>query len=293
MGQQWPLRILLAEDNATNQKLALRLLARMGYDADVAANGLEVLQALKRQAYDVVLMDVQMPEMDGLEATRQLRRVLPETRQPHVIAMTANAMQGDRERCLAAGMNDYVSKPIRVQDLVQALSKSRPLAVDQEPGGAPVLEDTAEPEGGDLEPREKKEAKTSSRPSTSLEPVPNGMVLDPTALDNLLSILGGEFPYLVELIDSFLEDAPQLLTELNQSLEGEDMAGVQRVAHSLKSNGADFGATRFSDLCKQLEMVGKSGRLNGAVELADQLVKEYERVEDALASVRREGKIPT
>ncbi len=128
MGQQWPLRILLAEDNATNQKLALRLLDRMGYRADVAANGLEVLEALERQVYDVVLMDVQMPEMDGLEATRSLRRDLPEIRQPHVIAMTANAMQGDREMCLAAGMDDYVSKPIRIEELVEALSKSRPLA---------------------------------------------------------------------------------------------------------------------------------------------------------------------
>ena len=135
MGQQWPLRILLAEDNATNQKLALRLLARMGYHADVAANGLEALEALERQLYDVVLMDVQMPEMDGLEATRHIRRELPEARQPRVIAMTANAMQGDREMCLAAGMDDYVSKPIRIEELVEALSKSRPLAASQEGAG--------------------------------------------------------------------------------------------------------------------------------------------------------------
>src|SRR4030065_516478 len=100
MGQKWPLRVLLAEDNATNQKLALRILARIGYRADVAANGLEAIEALNRQGYDVVLMDVQMPELDGLETTRRLRRELPDARQPHVIAMTANAMQGDREMCL-------------------------------------------------------------------------------------------------------------------------------------------------------------------------------------------------
>jgi PAS domain S-box-containing protein len=127
MAQRLPLHILLAEDNAINQKLALRLLERMGYRADVAGNGLEVLEALRRQTYDVVLMDVQMPEMDGLEATRAICREWPAQRRPHIIAMTANAMQEDREKCLEAGMNDYVSKPIRVEELVQALSQCRSL----------------------------------------------------------------------------------------------------------------------------------------------------------------------
>jgi CheY-like chemotaxis protein len=117
-----------------NQKLALRLLAQMGYRADVAANGLEALQALERQPYDVILMDVQMPEMDGLEATRQIGARWAGSARPRIIAMTANAMQGDREVCLAAGMDDYVSKPIRVEELVQALSRCQPLA----PGTAPA-----------------------------------------------------------------------------------------------------------------------------------------------------------
>jgi PAS domain S-box-containing protein len=128
MAQRLPLRILLAEDYVVNQKLALRLLAQMGYRADVAANGLETIQALERQPYDVVLMDVQMPEMDGLEATRQIRARWPAAEQPRIIAMTANAMQGDREICLDAGMDDYLSKPIRVDELVQALSRSWPLS---------------------------------------------------------------------------------------------------------------------------------------------------------------------
>ncbi len=127
MGKQYPLRILLAEDNVINQKLALRLLERMGYRADVAANGLETLDALRRQTYDVVLMDVQMPEMDGLEATRAIRREWPPQRHPRIIAMTANAMKEDRERCLDAGMDDYVSKPIRVEELINALNKCHPL----------------------------------------------------------------------------------------------------------------------------------------------------------------------
>jgi len=125
MAERHPLRILLAEDNAVNQKLALRLLAQMGYRADVAANGLEAVQSVQRQAYDVVLMDVQMPEMDGLEATRRIRTEGSPHGQPRIIAMTANAMQGDREACIAAGMDDYVTKPIRVDALVQALERVR------------------------------------------------------------------------------------------------------------------------------------------------------------------------
>ncbi|MEW6731934.1 MAG: two-component regulator propeller domain-containing protein [Acidobacteriota bacterium] len=119
-----PLRILLAEDNAVNQKVALRILERMGYKADVAGNGLEVIAALHRQSYDVVFMDVNMPEMDGLEATRRICREWPPEKQPRIIAMTANAMQGDREECLAAGMQDYVSKPIQVAELKAALERS-------------------------------------------------------------------------------------------------------------------------------------------------------------------------
>jgi CheY-like chemotaxis protein len=121
LGQRVPLRILLAEDNLLNQKLALKILERMGYKADVAGTGREVLEAVQRQTYDVVLMDVQMPEMDGLEATRQIRQRWPNPAGPRIIAMTANAMQGDREICLAAGMDDYVSKPIQVTELQAAL----------------------------------------------------------------------------------------------------------------------------------------------------------------------------
>ena len=125
LAQRHPLRILLAEDNVVNQKLALRLLQQMGYRADVAANGIEAIESIERQTYDVVLMDVQMPEMDGLEASRRIVARWPAAERPRIIAMTANAMQGDREECLAAGMDDYVTKPIRVEALVAALRQAR------------------------------------------------------------------------------------------------------------------------------------------------------------------------
>jgi CheY-like chemotaxis protein len=123
LAQDHPLRILVAEDNAVNQKLALRLLEKMGYRADVAGNGLEAVEALDRQPYDVILMDVQMPEMDGLEATRQIVARWPADKRPAIIAMTANVMEGDREKTLEAGMDDYVAKPIRVEELTTALRR--------------------------------------------------------------------------------------------------------------------------------------------------------------------------
>jgi CheY-like chemotaxis protein len=123
MGKRHPLRILLAEDNVVNQKLALRILQQLGYRADLAANGVEAVQSVERQPYDVVLMDVQMPEMDGLEAARVITTRWAREQRPWIVAMTANAMQGDREECLAAGMDEYVTKPIRVERLVEALGR--------------------------------------------------------------------------------------------------------------------------------------------------------------------------
>jgi GAF domain-containing protein/DNA-binding response OmpR family regulator len=126
MAARHPLRILLAEDNVVNQKLALRLLSQMGYRADLASNGVEAIECVERQTYDVVLMDVQMPEMDGLEASRRISTRWPQGRRPRIVAMTANAMQGDREACLSAGMDDYLTKPIRVDALVAALGQITP-----------------------------------------------------------------------------------------------------------------------------------------------------------------------
>jgi CheY-like chemotaxis protein len=138
LASRHPLRILLAEDNPVNQKLAMRLLERMGYVADLATNGAEAVESVERGGYDVVLMDVQMPELDGLEATRRIRAARPATDGPHIVAMTANALEGDRETCLAAGMNDYVAKPIRPDALAAALlaTPMRSTGQDVAPTGA-------------------------------------------------------------------------------------------------------------------------------------------------------------
>jgi CheY-like chemotaxis protein len=118
---EFPLRILLAEDNLVNQKVALRILQRLGYQADVAQNGVQVLEALHRQSYDLILMDVQMPVMDGLTATQRIRESKPDAIQPWIVAMTANALESDRQACLSAGMNDYLAKPIQLDHLIAVI----------------------------------------------------------------------------------------------------------------------------------------------------------------------------
>jgi len=242
------LRILLAEDNAMNQKVALRLLERLGYGADVATNGLEALAALERQPYDVVLMDVQMPELDGLDATRQICERWPAENRPHIIAMTANALPEDREACFAAGMNDYVAKPIRAEELVAALKRAKPLSTDG-----------AGREDGDVK-------------------------LDAAALGNLRDLGGDDF--LGEVIDAFLGDAPELIATLRRSLEEQNTEELRRSAHTLKSNGATLGAEEFAELCRTLEQRAKAGELDGASELVDRIEREYRPLEEALCALR-------
>jgi PAS domain S-box-containing protein len=244
------LRILLAEDNPMNQKVALRLLERLGYTADVAANGLEALAALERRPYDVVLMDVQMPELDGLDASRRICEQWPPERRPHIVAMTANALAEDREACFAAGMNDYVAKPIRADELAAALKRARPLR----DGDAGV-------EATDVN-------------------------LDADALQNLRDLGGDDF--LGEVVDVFLTDAAELIATLRSSLEQRDGEELRRAAHTLKSNSATLGAEAFAELCRTVEQQAKTGHLDGLSELVDRIEQEYPAVCEALTSLGSE-----
>jgi signal transduction histidine kinase/CheY-like chemotaxis protein/HPt (histidine-containing phosphotransfer) domain-containing protein len=267
MGQRLPLRILVAEDNAINQQVALSFLERLGYRADVSANGLEVLHSLRRQPYDVVLMDVHMPEMDGLEATRRIRQELAPTAQPRIIAMTADAMRKDREACLTAGMDDYISKPVQVGELVTALSKCQPrLATDaplkrSEGIDAPAVGDSA----------------------TALAP----QVLDPRALRQLRVTLGKQADRMLpELIERFYGDVDRLLREARRALEQGQADDLRRAAHSLKSTSATFGAGAASAVARELEYLARDGALEGAAELIVRAETELAKAKAALESAR-------
>lgn len=258
-----PLRILLAEDNAINQKVTLRILDRLGYRADVAANGIEVLEAIKRQSYDAILMDVQMPEMDGVEATHQIRSLLPLEEQPWIIAMTAHALPGDREQYLHEGMDDYLSKPVRPPDMVACLERYR------RPNNtrfAPPIKSTGRLRAEELEQR---------------------VAIDVTVLNRLRSAMGnGGSQLLVDLIDIFLEDAPKKVAQIVAAAKLQDARTLADAAHPLKSSSASLGAKLFSEMCQQLEEMGAKGNMSGTEEGAEALMAEYERVRKALLQYR-------
>jgi signal transduction histidine kinase/FixJ family two-component response regulator/HPt (histidine-containing phosphotransfer) domain-containing protein len=254
LAERYPLKILIAEDHAVNQKLAQLLLQHLGYCADIVNNGLEVLEALDRQSYDVVLMDVQMPKMDGLTTTRQICQKLGN--RPCIVAMTANAMQGDREECLAAGMDDYLSKPIRLDALTQVLSQ-----IQKRVELAPKIGPTH----------------TQITPPSSLP------TLDRDAFNLLCTLFeGGDRPALIEIFECYLNEAPQLLFAIEQASIQKDAISLVRAVHSLKSSSACLGANAFSQLCADLEAISKTGTLDVISSQIAQLQNEYDRVRIAL-----------
>ena len=265
--ERLPLRILVTEDNKVNQQLALQLLARMGYRADVAGNGLEAIQSLRRQSYDVVFMDVHMPEMDGLTATQRICEEFPSASRPRIIAMTANVMQGDREKCLSVGMDDYISKPIRVEELVQSLNLCR--SSSQNPESLPLVDETLPP--GELR---------ESFPLSSDE------AIDTIILQGLQQALGTNTDqFLAQLIDVFLEETPLLIQAIDTAVAKTDAVAMQKAAHTLKSSSASLGAMTLSKLCEQLERLGYSQTTAGAREIVAQLESEYERAKAALQRI--------
>ncbi|MBN3879104.1 MULTISPECIES: PAS domain S-box protein [unclassified Nostoc] len=266
LSQKLPLRILLVEDVSLNQKVALLMLERIGYRADTANNGLEVLLALRQQSYDLVFMDVQMPEMDGLEATRRICQEWPDNSRPWIIAMTAHAMQGDREECLSAGMNDYISKPIRMEALVQAFKNYQ------------ILQPSAN-ENQDLKVFVKKDEQGSQ------SEIEQQVILAP-AIDaetfQALKDMVGDTEILVEFIDNYLEDAPQRLLAIHNAIDKKDATELHSVAHSLKSLSVTIGAMPFAELCQELETMGRTGTTLSASTLVPELETEYQRVKAAL-----------
>jgi two-component system, sensor histidine kinase and response regulator len=274
------LNILLAEDNDVNQKLATRLLEKRGHQVTVAGNGLQALNALSQASYDLVLMDVQMPEMDGIEATAALRAREhgKGSRQP-VIAMTALVMQGDRERCLAAGMDGYLTKPIRPRALDEVLDQY--IAQKRQAGNAHEHIGAVHEHAGTVH---EQAAKTPAHASRTLR-------LDSIDGHELLERVGGDREFLTELVSLFREDGPKQLNRVRTALEKNDPEEVLRSAHSLRGTLANLAAQAAADLAAEIEHASKAEDLTRAKAAFQNLDLELPRVIDAL-SVICEGVTP-
>lgn len=267
--QAYPLKILLAEDNIVNQKVALLLLEQMGYKADVALNGIQVLEAVHRQAYDVILMDMQMPEMDGLTATRCICQKWEKAARPRIIAMTANAMESDREACFAAGMDDYISKPIRIEVLVQALINTpKSPALGEQPDNRIKLENL-----------QANLADNTSKLATAL---------DAQVLQAFRNMVGQNVDrVLAEMIDCYLADTPKLLIAIASAIFENDALLLQRATHTLKSSSSTLGATILAKICQDIEIISRTGNTEAGKEKLPQLEAEYKRVKTALQIERQ------
>ena len=256
----FPLRILLVEDNQVNQRVAQSLLRKLGYTVDIVANGQTCLAALEQKSYDLVLMDVQMPVMDGVETTRRIiARWTPEER-PYIVAMTAHALEGDREQYLRAGMDDYLSKPIQMERLEAVLACCRPR---HDHANLPPVA------AADL---------TAVVPGAVAD-----LVADPLFDVSMLADMVGEDvgSFLAEMLPLFHEDTESLFDTLERALLDEDAETILRAAHTLKGTSANLGMTRLSSLCLELETMGRERDLASAVDKFDEIVREYERIKEA------------
>jgi two-component system sensor histidine kinase/response regulator len=235
-----------------NQKLVVTLLKKAGFTIEAVENGKLAMEALNRKPYDLILMDVQMPEMDGFEATKAIRERKDDRRNTPIVAMTAHAMKGDRERCLAAGMDDYVSKPIEPQELLNAIKKWV-VTSDQE-------ETTPEQNRSQKEP-------PFDDPIVEIDKV-------------LRERFGGDIEFFAGILREFLGHLPRQLENLARAIEKTDHKIVETEAHSLKGAAGNLGAKRLSEFCYDLERMGRKSDLSCAAESLENVRVELKRVEE-------------
>jgi PAS domain S-box-containing protein len=243
------MRILVAEDNAVNQRVVVRMIEKLGYRADVAATGLEVLAATERQPYDLILMDVQMPDMDGLAATREIRRRRRSEGGPTILAMTANARPEDEASCTAAGMDGFIAKPVRLEILRDALAQAASQAVE------------------------------------TVAPL-DVVAFERLRVLGLVGV-GGQPPHapgvLSEIVALYLSDTPKRVQSLRTAAETRDVEAMGSLAHGLKGSSGYIGAREMELLCAEIERLARAGRIDLAIDKAETLVAALERIRDALA----------
>jgi len=316
--EKLPLSILLCDDNAINQKVAARILATIGYQPDLAGNGREALEAIDKKRYDLIFMDVMMPEMDGLEATRNIReRQKDAATYPHyqnrivIVAMTAQAMQGDREKCLAAGMDDYLSKPVLPKDvraIIERWGAQIASAASPTPEPAPVTAPAPVPAAASapmpappIAPIPKPATipvpiPVMSTPTPTPTPDPNTAVPKPAPasgpessseppveMERLNDLTDSNPDSIRELVDLFLKQTAQQLGQLETAVRANNAGDVRRVAHSCAGASATLGMTRFVPLLRELEKQGASGTLTNAAEIYEKTAHEFKLIQQFLA----------
>jgi CheY-like chemotaxis protein len=249
--------ILVVEDNEVNQVLAVRMLERRGYKSEVVANGREGLEALARCDYAAVLMDCQTPQLNGYDATSALRFGEPDGKHTPVIAMTAHALRGDREKCLASGMDDYLAKPLRPEELDAALLRWAPRTTGGRNGQARAAEPAID----------------------RLDSTPDP--LDATVVDRLRSELAASGA-LQQVVDLFGSLTPGILTDLRSAIDAANPQVVREGAHKLKGSSATVGALTLSGLCNDLQLDAERSSLTDAAELVDQIEASFQEAHAAL-----------
>jgi len=257
LGEFVPLSILAAEDNPVNQKLLLRVLKEIGYEADVVPNGVEVMNAVKRKQYSIIFMDVHMPEMDGLEATRLIMSVVPRERRPVIIAVTADALEGDREKCMQAGMDDYITKPIRIADIQGVLQRWSSKAAGQQP---PRQTPTEIPGDGELE----------------------------HAMSDRIRQLGLETDpaFVVELIESYSPLFTNQSRAIEEAFSKQDEAKLRYAAHSLKGASLNIGANKLGAICRTIEDLAEKKDLAASAKLLPDLKEVMGSTLKALETIK-------
>jgi signal transduction histidine kinase/two-component SAPR family response regulator len=263
LAERIPLRILLCDDNAINQKVAAHILQQFGYQPDLVTNGREALEALDQKPYDLIFMDVMMPEVDGLEATRVIRERQKSGAYPHypsrtvIVAMTAHAMQSDRKKCLAAGMDDYLAKPFRPKD----------------------IRDIIERWGSPTTPAEL----TQSAPAPEIA-APTAEAA-PVEMDRLTELAGGDTEKLRELVELYLQQTTQQIVQIEAAVSANKAEEVRRVAHSCAGASATLGMTRLVPLLRDLERQGAEGSLPNAAQVCQDIAREFKLIQDTLAAI--------
>jgi CheY-like chemotaxis protein len=266
MAKRHPLNILIVEDNEINRRVLKNMLDKLGYQADIAVNGQIAVQAATQKKYDVILMDIQMPVMDGVEATQQILAACSAAERPYIITVTAHALEGDREYYLSSGMNEYVSKPITMNKLVEVLYQ----AVNYH---APISS-TPEP------------ATISTAVDVNVIAEQSNESSNPIDLAELAQLVGeNTSEFLQMMAPIFLEDTKLVLQKLAVAVQSDDSLEIRHATHTLKGSSASMAMTKLSQLCRELETMAKENELSEAPQKLEQIHAEYGRVEAALTEM--------